>query len=93
MIESVCFLFITTAEPTPFAACSREMRCRSTSTCFSSALKSCENTECDSAISGSASTAGFTHSNTPMRSGFFAQPGKGKLRRLRAIRTRLLTTI
>ena len=40
MIESVWRRFITTADPAPFAACSREIKCRSTKTCFSSADKS-----------------------------------------------------
>src|SRR5215210_3732435 len=51
------------------------------------------NSEHASAISGSSSTRGFISSRICVRSIFFAQPGKAWLRRLRASRTRLLTTI
>ena len=79
MMLSVCRRFMITALPTLFAACSRLIRCRSTSTCFSSAERSCSNSEKESCISGSSSTRGLISSRIWVRSAFFAQPGKGAL--------------
>src|SRR5207249_1325487 len=80
----VCRRFTTTALPVPLAACSRLIRCRSTNTCRSNAERSCKLSENDSCISGSPSTCGLTSSRIELRSAFFAQPGKGRLRRFRA---------
>ena len=49
---------MTTAQPSPRAACSREMRWRSTSTCFCTGLRSPSSWENASFIAGRASTAG-----------------------------------
>jgi len=47
----------------------------------------------ESCISGNSSTRGRISSKIAVRSAFLAQPGKARLRRLRARRTRLLITI
>src|SRR6266404_7363844 len=93
MMLSVWRRFMITALPALLAACSRLMRCRSTSTCLSSAERSWSNSENESCISGSFSTRGLMNSRIAVRSAFFAHPGNARLRRLRASRTRLLTTI
>src|SRR5262245_9692728 len=84
---------MTTALPIPFAACSRLIRCRSTSTCFSTAESSFSCSEKESCICSRPSTTGLISSRIRIRSAFFAQPGKGSLERLRARRTLLLMTI
>src|SRR5205807_100861 len=86
MMLKVWRRFMMTALPTLFAACSRLMRWRSTRTCFSSAERSCNNSENESCISGSSSTRGLINSRMAVRSAFLAQPGKARCLRLRALR-------
>ena len=83
---------LATALPAPFAACSRLIKWRSTSTCLSNAARSCKPSENASCISGSSSTRDRICSRIDVRSTFFAHPGKARLRKFRARRTRLLIT-
>src|SRR5580693_1091998 len=79
---------MTTPLPTFFAACSRLMRCRSTNTCLWIALMLSIESPKWSAISGRFSTTGWIISSSFCRSAFFAHPGNGYSRMLRANRTR-----
>src|ERR1043166_7708206 len=79
--------------PTPLAACSRLIKWRSTRICLSMARRLSIDSENAPAIWGKLSTAGRTASSALTRSAFFAQPGNGKLFKLRANRTRLDITI
>src|ERR1051325_5691363 len=80
--------------PTFLAACSRLTRWRSTSNCFSRAVRPSIDFEMDTSfISLVSPTDGCKRSRTRCRSAFLAQPGNGNPRRFRASRTRLLITI
>ena len=90
---NVCRRSITAPEPSPRAACSREIRWRSTSTCFCTEVRSPSSWENASFIAGSASTAGRIRSKRLQRArSFFAQPGNGWPRRFRASRIRDVST-
>src|SRR5688572_1336729 len=93
MTENAWSLLMITPAPLLAPLSSRLIKCRSTRICFSKSLKSPMATLNDRFICGVATTAERQACRISSRCAGFAQPGNENPARLRASRTRVISTI